>query len=57
MVSRYDIIVVEGSPLEYENVLSTIDGCEYVLVALNIARKKDCPGQKSFPHLICLAKA
>jgi putative NADH-flavin reductase len=35
-----------GSPLEYEDVLETIDGCDAVLVALNIARKSDWPWAK-----------
>lgn len=39
-------VVVIGSPLEYENVLTTIDGCDYVLVALNICRKSDRPWSK-----------
>lgn len=39
----YSII---GSPLEYEDVLETIDGCDAVLVALSIARKSDFPWAK-----------
>lgn len=35
-----------GSPLEYEDVLETIDGCDAVLLALNIARKSDWPWAK-----------
>lgn len=35
-----------GSPLEYEDVYETIDGCDAVLMALNIARKSDWPWAK-----------
>ena len=35
-----------GSPLEYEDVLETIDGCDAVLIALNISRKSDFPWAK-----------
>jgi len=45
-VGSQKVNVITGSPLEYKDVLSTIDGCDYVLVALNIARKRDTPWAK-----------
>lgn len=46
-----------GSPLEYEDVFETIDGCDAVLVALNIARKSDWPWARivSPPDLLDVA--
>ncbi|MCC7302536.1 MAG: NAD(P)H-binding protein [Bacteroidia bacterium] len=46
-----------GSPLEYEDVLATIEGCDAVLVALNIARKSDWPWAKVVtpPNLLDIA--
>ena len=45
-VSGEKPVVVIGSPLEYQDVQTTIDGCDYILVALNISRKSDWPWSK-----------
>lgn len=35
--------IIVGSPLNYDDVLKAIEGCDAVLCALNIARKRDLP--------------
>ncbi|WP_421878783.1 NAD(P)-dependent oxidoreductase [Marinoscillum sp.] len=45
-LSSKKVSIVTGSPLEYEDVKKTIDGCEAVFCALNIARESDNPWSK-----------
>ena len=46
-----------GSPLEYQDVWETINGCDAVLIALNISRKYDWPWAKVItpPNLLDIA--
>jgi len=52
-----NIPTVIGSPLNYKNVRDTINGCDAVLCALNIARKTDFPWAQlvSPPNLLSVA--
>ena len=41
--SQNEVVTHIGSPMNYGDVLETIEGCDAVLCALNIARKSDFP--------------
>lgn len=43
---KNEISTVIGSPLIFEDVRKTLEGCEAVFVALNITRKSDAPWSK-----------
>lgn len=56
-ITEKKVFSIIGSPLEYQDVWETIDGCDAVLIALNISRKYDWPWAKviSPPNLLGIA--